>query len=500
MSPSKMQSGARLAGLAFASLFSVGALAQDDPAARKVAPTREAAVHERIVRAAYDRLQRYAQGSGKDIAFELSAFRDYAPAEFARVPWRKLVDLPSGALIDMLRERQQNDFTRWVGVVYKPTWTETDAAQAPSRRGTPDLADASVAKVLDLVSAEQPELRQMLALTGYTVTVSMDGRSRSYRAAFAWLPATLMSTHSFMVADTIVQGVQESAQERLPPAGSGDVLRGLTNTDEVQPGGPTCSPYQSSTTNESRKWGDADHLFGWGQHTAEAKFQVDCSCTSDCASVCAASITDSTCSDSGVTSLYCHKMSGNAATNTNRKDYNNGTGVGAGCAAGFSCTLKNCVICFLCDAASITVSVAGAEVTFGSSGDADWTQKMEYSRVCSQCVPNTTGGGGTGGGGGGGGTGGGGYCSGGTLYNFDCGNDGSWDYVGECVSPGQNASAVGCDLCFGAGVTGPQGVEGRLAPGTNYVYTCSGLRAGATAAANMTVNAVPTPLEALDRR
>jgi hypothetical protein len=492
MPSAKTQPGGRFAGLALASLFSVGLLAQDGPGSKSLAPTREAAVHERIVRAAYDRLRGFSAASGKQLTFELTDFRDYPKSAWTGVQWGSLVDLPGGALIDMLRDVQENALRGHTSVTYRPKWNDDGQGERAAPQETAELLAGSAAQVLERVGREKPEHGRIHTITSYRVTVTLEGRTRSYRAAFAWLPSTVASTYTFFVADTIVQGVQESARELLPTLAEAEFQR-RPSANSI-PGDVTCDLWANTQPNVQSDTSSGDHI--WGQHKAEAEFELKCTCNTACTSICEAKVADWTCSDSGVTWLWCHSMSNDAKGKTTYVDYNSGAATGAACAAGFACGEKDCLLCAFCGA-SVSVSIVGVSVSF-SMGSSDWSRGFEAERTCPRCVPTAAGGGtGGGGGGGGGGTGGGGYCSNGTLYNFDCGNDGSWDFMGECVTAGQSAVDVGCDLCFGASASAL--AQGALGPGSNMVATCSGLRV-APDAASQTVRAEQAPTEALKRR
>jgi hypothetical protein len=80
----------------------------------------------------------------------------------------------------------------------------------------------------------------------------------------------------------------------------------------------------------------------------------------------------------------------------------------------------------------------------------------------------------------------------GTLYDFDCGNDGSWDFLEECVPAGQTAASIGCGLCFGSGLTEPG--SALAAPQSNFVASCGSLAGGAGVGGN--VRAVPSTIVA----
>jgi hypothetical protein len=256
-------------------------------------------------------------------------------------------------------------------------------------------------------------------------------------------------------------------------------------------GGNSCTPSDTTQSFPYSQTGSNDHV--WGSHSAEANINVRCTCSSACASTCAASVISSSCSDSGFPADMCHKM----ATSTKESgDFKgNGHQTPSACAAGVGCVKKSCLFC-LCGL-SISVTVSGVTVTFAPSSAVDWDANHSGSAVCPVCEltppppPPPPGGGGGGGGGGTGGGGGGMSCNG-TLYDFDCGNDGSWDFLEECVPAGQTAASIGCGLCFGSGLTEPG--SALAAPQSNFVASCGSLAGGAGVGGN--VRAVPSTIVA----
>ncbi len=469
----------------------LGAQADARPADRG-AP--DAAPYETIIRATYARLQDYVRAADRELRVEIGDLRTYRPEEFAGVRWLDVVDMPGGAMIDVTRAVRQHEHTRRAGVRYEPSWNEgADHAVTPEREAA--HARASLAGVLRAASDENADLREVRAVTSFAVQVTLDGRSRSYRAAFAWLPHSL-TAYRFVVADNIVQGVEEAAREALPAWSRDDELADLRLVEEPPPppggGSLSCNPSSTTTSVIHEAWGSDGHW--WGSHTAEATLSISCTCDSTCGSTCSASISNGSCSDSGFTD-QCHKLATASKASTNRND--NGATSGASCAAGYGCVKKGCLFC-MCGL-SVSVSVFGASVQFSTSGGSDWEGNGEYGRTCGVCEPvepppppPPPGGGG----GGGGGSPPPGPCGGfGTQYDFDCGNDGSWEYLGVCVYSGQSAADVGCSLCFGSPLHQP---GSGLAAGNGLMATCSGFNLRATgASAGGVVRAVLSPVAAL---
>jgi len=430
---------------------------------------------ELIIRKTYERLQDYTRGSGKEVTFRLSDFRTILPPEFTARRWIDVVTMPAGRMVEMQRSIEENRATRAAGVYYAPSWSESREAWQP---GDAEPAGATIQRVLDALAARDAQVRQTEAITTFTVSVSLDGEERSYRAAFTWLPSSLTS-YTFRVADNIVQGVEEAAREVLPAIRRGSVLQatddapaaisavtdgdGRRTTADRDPGGggsgpPQCIPESISDTNNGGGplEGTGGHYYG--HHWSSASFQFVCDCSTACVSKCIASVPSSTCNDDGMPVHLCHKMAGSprGSVGTRFDGYNQG----ASCAAGFGCVQTSCLFC-LCGL-SVSVNIEGVEVSFTPSEQPEWDGSLKAAATCAPCTtvgpppppPPPDGGGGTGGGGGSSGDGGS-YCAEGeSAWNFDCGPDGSNDFIYYCLSNYQDPYDAVCSLCYGTWAVG----------------------------------------------
>lgn len=335
-----------------------------------------ARVRELIVRSAYENLQRYAAFSSPSLRFELSDFETLFPEQFDEVLWLDAVTMPGGRSLDMAREKRTNGNTGVERVVYRASWRKADSYLQTSAEGA-RLGVMKISDVLSAVKGAQASLSEVLAISLFRVRIEMNGRSRSYKAAFAWVPATEGQDAAFVVFDNVSQGVEEAARESVAVLQDLSFLNERPEGDGV-PSRAVCTATSSTTNQGYVGSGSSGHVSG--SHNSSASFRVVCSCSSTCVSKCVASIPSASCSDSGFTDV-CHKMASALQANTVQND--NGNLAGAGCAAGYGCVQRGCLFC-LCGL-SVGVNVSGVTVSFSSS-EATWSGNLQYSRTCAKCV------------------------------------------------------------------------------------------------------------------
>jgi len=141
-------------------------------AARAGADEAENAVRASIIRAGYKRLSQFTEGSKTPVQFAISDVRTYERTELARVRWPDLVTMPGGRMVDMVRTVERNANTSATGVFYDPSWTGVARAWQPSAN---ESAGRSALDVFRLLARGKPEMGQVLAVTSYAVSVTLDG-------------------------------------------------------------------------------------------------------------------------------------------------------------------------------------------------------------------------------------------------------------------------------------------------------------------------------------
>ena len=367
------------------------------------------AERELIVKHAYRNLTRYAAVGGESITFRISGLRTIDADEFDRARWLRLMTMPGGDMIDMTREVRDHQ-GRTEAVIYRPKWNLGKSSYLESEEGR-SLRSMSVAEVLRALAADKPEAARVTAISSYEVTVNFQGRSRTYRAAVLWLPASPGKNATLFFLDHITQGLEEAVREqpfRPRPRAPLPIDKTLACYARNQQ-----SSFSNALNGYDGHW-DTDT-----SHYAVAGGSFQCNCAEDCSATCEPSFQYQACGDDATFTVdSCHKMA--TAVKVASASAGDGSTAPPGCAAGLGCVKRSCLYC-ACGLA-VEVEITGTTVTFASSGDPDWQGNLEFSHTCAPCqrVPDDPGGGGgdippiyeqdPGSGGGGGGGGGSGCC------------------------------------------------------------------------------------------
>jgi hypothetical protein len=390
---------------------------------------------KQIVQTAYSKLAQYTVGSGKRLTLELGPIETFQRDRFEQVRYLDIVDMPDGRVIDIQRRSHNRRIhmgaltTDIVQAAYSPAWRTLGPAWASSEWGR-EIYRLSVGEVLRRTGAKQAELLRVGAISAFTVTATLGGESRTYHAAFLWIAGGRKGLASFLVTDNIVQGVDAAARDSAPPfvASNGPAhLRSRRSIKApVTEFDAACVAGTVTFTGSGNRQSATGHASG--QHEANAAFEIDCSCNSDCSQSCSSSLLYTSCLDSGFTD-ECHKMASSQATDT---DFSSaGDRAAPQCSAGFGCVEKSCLFCAC--GLSVSVSANGPSVSFSGASAADWDGSLSYSHVCPTCRADTPPPPPPTGGGGGGGGGGHGECDDGNLVTpeqcvSDCGGSVDGDY------------------------------------------------------------------------
>lgn len=367
---------------------------------------------EHVVRTAYETLARYMADSGTAVAFEIGSFRTIPAAGFGRVAWLDAVTMPGGDMVDVARRSVDDGRTGATTVSYEPTWRLAAAEYLLTDEGR-RLTGMTVADVLGRIAAQQPDAGRAEALSTYRITVMLEGRSRTYRAAALWIPVGKAGRSRVFFMDHVTQGVEEVLHEKPVPARAGD--RSLSRLGAAT---ETCQQTSSFTSQSRSAEGTNGHFSG--RHYANATAEFACHCSSDCVSTCQSNFVATACEDEGTYYDACHSMA--SSSRTSIYQVMDGLSQGAACAAGFGCVQKSCLFCSC--GLGIEVGITGLTVTFTPSGSPDWADgNFDFGVTCAPCRAALGGGGGggsrpgdpnyddPGGWPGGGGGGGGGSCT-----------------------------------------------------------------------------------------
>ncbi len=332
-----------------------------------------------VIETAYRTLEEYSGGA---LVFQLDGFDTLPASRLDRVRLVEIATLPSGRLIDVSRRVHQNDATGTAAVVYAPSWSTSEVVWLDADVDV-DLDRLSVAEAFSQAAEGQPGLARVKALTTYSVTATLEGESRVYQAAFLWLPSEEGDGLTFFAVDHIVQGVGEAARETLPYGIGRTVGPGGIENLPAAIGNQICTAWSNTSSRTQELTGTNGHFSG-DHHRSHAEFQIACGCSSSCVSTCDASINNESCVDTGFfTTDACHNLRSALKVSSNQAD--DGASGGAACAGGYGCVQKACLFC-LCGL-GVEVSIAGAKVSFTSSGGPDWEGNVDYSRTCGSCNP-----------------------------------------------------------------------------------------------------------------
>ncbi len=183
---------------------------------------------EELIQTAYSDLERFSEPSGKDLRFELRSFVYIPRKAFDSVKYVDVVTLPGGDEVQAGIVHGAATWTDEVRAMVDPIWTWRSAyLQSEEARKT---ATMSLGAVLDRASRGETSLEDITGLTAYEVTVSLGGKRRTYRAAFAWIDhkpqrpgindveAIIWDNVTLGVGATLNETAAIGNQESLPPA------------------------------------------------------------------------------------------------------------------------------------------------------------------------------------------------------------------------------------------------------------------------------------------
>lgn len=357
------------------------------PATRALAAGGDIAEGDRelILQHAYRNLTRFAAAGGEAITFRVGDLQTVDAVEFDRARWSQLMTMPGGDMIDMTREVREFDGAV-EAVIYRPKWN-LDAPRYLQTQEGRSLRRMTVAEVLRALAVERPEAAHVTAITSYEVTVTFGDRSRTYRAAVLWLPASPGRGATLFFQDHITQGLEEAVRE-------GPV--------EPRPRAPLLPPvqglscYASSTSKSFYNTlnGYDGHFNQSTSHHSVADVNFACSCETDCTATCQSSFSQSVCADDALFTVdSCHVMA--SAVKAGGAGSGDGVSSPPACAAGLGCVKRSCLYCAC--GLSVKVDILGTEVTFTPSGQPDWQGNLDFSWTCLACTSIPEGGDGGGG-------------------------------------------------------------------------------------------------------
>lgn len=402
---------------------------------------------EKIVRETYRKLEIYNAAAqifdnertrqpfrpDASLKFELGDFRSGNVQEIQNKPYAELVTLPSGEVVSLTRGGHSQNYgpqeatfgASWergqYASVFDPVWT-----------------------VADVFHFEAARYYDITRYVGYSVTVRLNGKARSYRA-LALFRETPDAAPEFW--DSVVNGIGSVWKEKRPPYkskngilveastsliavddGSGGSGDGTTDTGSLSSGGGTSDTLFSSTTLPLWLSGD-DTEHASGRHGGTAQYAGECFSLVNSQQRCSVAVTNFAAFETGtldhITPFFWHVGSKDQKT----ENRSGPTGSPISCAAATGVAFSSCLIGSNCGgeaSVSLTLLVASASATI--SGGNLWRDVNAEHYSCALATA-------------GGGTGGTTTCN--TTFASRCLRfGGDYDFL--------SCTCLGCDYCGGS--------------------------------------------------
>ncbi|MEM9554134.1 MAG: hypothetical protein AAGC60_07735 [Acidobacteriota bacterium] len=294
------------------------------------------------IRDIYARFAAASAASGHDISFSFGETATYRPDQFDELVWLELFTepggwsietiphtrlgaLPSDDLVSLVSAWESVDDTSWRAQDFLKRTTLLRASEATSQ-----LADWDPERIADLIGLSTVE-----------VTVSFDGRERSYRALALWKPLS-DDTVLFTLVDHVTSGVTLAFHEERVIVSRQDILTRPETEDSTPLKDLICLNWTAyDEYDPTLSTGALTNGHSTGSHGASLRAARYCS-QNNCTSFCSPYSAFKACNESGSISnpLYWHKKS-----NTVAVDSINGYGEGRSeCGYGWGCAVKSCLL------------------------------------------------------------------------------------------------------------------------------------------------------------
>jgi hypothetical protein len=380
-------------GLTSSSALAVGSrdAAVPDPAMLRLADELLAAGPESAVAAVYETYEATGGRSGHALRLRLSDFETVPWTEFTRHRWLDLMTPPSGAHVAQVRRYLEAPWIEGEQVVYELSWRLHDErAEAKTFRILDELKDDTIRDVVGHLRRVGQMDDAPVAITTYRVRVTLDGSSRTYRAAGFWFPGRDGEGFDLHVQDhvvpEVVSAMVESAEvttrerwERLRDARLSVAPRALGKS----------LTQECHTSNQRVEHVPLENINGQGHsagyHIGVLQMRAQCIADSGCSVQCQPTITLQGCEESSNADLptFCDhypkfdsRVSGGSAYNDS-----------ASCGAAVACGVKECCGIFCRATGGISLSFSGsaggltANAT-ASGGDRVYNLSLDDSIEC----------------------------------------------------------------------------------------------------------------------
>ncbi len=354
--------------------------------------------YEKIVRDTYGKLETFNAAaqifqneftrkplrSEANLKFVVGEFRVGNIQEILYTPYCDLVTLPSGDIVSLTRGGHSLN-----GGPQEATF---DAAWEPGQYAS--VFDP-VWTVADVFHVEAARYYNVKTYTSYQVTVTLEGRSRSYRAVALFRDGPGDSDPEFW--DTIVNGIGSVWDEKRPAykaktnvpvesststvsasqdtlLSSGDELwspSGLNANAQLLDGGTNAQTSSQTTLPLWLSGDDQEHASGW--HGGTAQFTGVCEMLTSTLQRCSVKIGNFASFETGtlsnVTPLFFHVGSKDQKT----EDSTGPTGSSVSCASGTGVAFSSCLFATNCGGnATVSLSILIASVSATVNGGNLW--------------------------------------------------------------------------------------------------------------------------------
>lgn len=376
--------------LVFTLLLSVvgPVLAQEQP---------NAAVHEKIVRETYRKLEIYNAAAQvfqnertrrpfrteASLKFELSDFRSGNVQEILNKPYADLVTLPSGDVVSLVRGGHSQDGGPQEAT-FGATWERGQYASVFDPLWT-------VADVFHFEAARYYDIRTYVS---YRVTVRLDGRSRNYRALALFREAAGTSgVGAPEFWDAVVNGVGSVWEEKRPPykTKSGILVESTSAsvdgvyTDDTSldgdgtydDGGSIISDGTYETLFSSTPLGfwlsgdETEHASG--RHGGTAQYTGDCTLLTNRQQRCSVAISNFVAFETGTLSNFTPFFWHVGSRDQKTENRSGALGTTVSCAAATGVAFSSCLFASSCGgSASVSLSILVASASASISGGNMW--------------------------------------------------------------------------------------------------------------------------------
>jgi len=311
-------------------------------------------------------LSRNANRSDAELSFELSNFRAGRVDEILSQRYAELVTLPVGEVISLTRGGHSFDGgpqeatfeAEWepghYAAVFDPAWT--------------------VADVFHFEAAKYYDLRTYVS---YQVTVTLKGKSRSYKAlALFHEPAEPRDVGAPEFWDAIMNNLGSVWEEKRPPYKGGIVVERAPGSDEVTTAASVSGDVtlSSVTTTPLRFWlreDITDHASG--SHAGTAEFLGQCAVLPGSLQRCAVIVNNFEAFESGalsnLTPFFVHVGSKDLKT----ENRTGAVGTTINCASAAGVAFSSCIVGTSCgSSANVSLSLLVGSATASVSGGNMW--------------------------------------------------------------------------------------------------------------------------------